>query len=232
MVRNQLIVIDGNCFLQRIDKKMNNEIDLIKKAQIGDELAYNEVIKEYIPKIKSIIKSSYKLTPNDADDVCQLSIIKAWDKINSFRFESSFYTWLYVLIKNESLHFIKTRNKVSSHEIKYFQISDDSEESEILDSILIKSIDDKLKENASSILERIEHLKEYKKIIEYTLEKLHPKHSQIIRMIYEEKNYKQISEELKIPIGTVMSRIHFAKINAQKIVKTYVERNKLQYIKF
>lgn len=76
-----------------------NEKELILAAQSGDFDAFSKLIGEYKDKIYRL---ALKLTNNreDAEDIVQETFLKAIDKIDKFRMESSFGTWLYSIALN------------------------------------------------------------------------------------------------------------------------------------
>ncbi|MCP4685681.1 MAG: sigma-70 family RNA polymerase sigma factor [bacterium] len=78
-----------------------NEKDLVLRAQVGDFDAFAELIGAHKDKIYGLAR---KLSGNDqdAEDIVQDTLLKAIDKIDQFRLEASFGTWLYTIALNES----------------------------------------------------------------------------------------------------------------------------------
>jgi len=74
---------------------------LVQRAQAGDFKAFAELIGAHKDKIYGLAR---KLSGNDqdAEDIVQDTFLKAIDKIDQFRQESSFGTWLYTIALNES----------------------------------------------------------------------------------------------------------------------------------
>jgi RNA polymerase sigma-70 factor (ECF subfamily) len=77
-----------------------NEKELVKRARAGDFEAFNDLVKAHADRIYRL---ALKVTKNreDAEDVVQNTFLKAVDKIESFRGESSFGTWVYSIALNE-----------------------------------------------------------------------------------------------------------------------------------
>lgn len=202
------------------------EKEIVLLVKQGDEDAFKTLIDNSLPKLKNLIQNQYRLSTHDLDDIVQISTIKAWQKIAAFRGDSTFVTWFFIILRNETLNFIKKKYNIDSHELT----AQPFEESEgDYENILHSSLDDQLDENARTIVEKRETMKLYKDIIEEVLKKLKPTHSQIIKMVLEEdKSYKEIAEALNIPMGTVMSRLFFARKNAQKLITQYAKRDDLQ----
>ena len=76
-----------------------NEKELVTRAQAGDFAAFAELINAQKNKIYALVR---KLTGNteDAEDIVQETFLRAIDKIDQFRGESSFGTWLYTIALN------------------------------------------------------------------------------------------------------------------------------------
>jgi RNA polymerase sigma-70 factor (ECF subfamily) len=203
--------------------------NLITSAQQGDTRAFDELIRDCLPKLKNLLAKHYHLQDTDFDDVIQVASNKAWTKIANFRGDSSFLTWFYTILRNETLNFVKKKNIIDARELPahFLDIEDGSEED--YEHILKCSINQQLQENAESILARKETLETYRQIIEDVLHKLTPDHRQIIQLvIQDEMTYREVSEKLKIPIGTVMSRFFFARKNAQKLIKQQAESKQVE----
>ena len=84
------------------------EKDWVRRAQQGDLLAYDELVKAYQERIYATL---YHMTGNheDANDLAQESFIKAYQALKSFKGGSSFYTWLYRIAINKTINFLNQR---------------------------------------------------------------------------------------------------------------------------
>lgn len=203
------------------------EKDLVVLAQRGDEGALEALINDALPKVSSLLTNNYGLQPADVDEVVQSAMVKVWRKIESFRSESAFVTWFYIILRNEAIDFVKKRNLIHSKEIPArFVAPDGEDETQDYDNLTVEQT---FEETAASILEKRELLDTYHHMIQEVLKELSPIHGQIIRLaIEEEKTYKEIASLLGIPIGTVMSRLFFARKEAQKLIIQYAKRNAIQ----
>ena len=203
-----------------------DEKALVILAQQGDSQAFDTLVKECLTKLQALLSKHYHLQQADFDDIVQIGSNKAWTKIANFRGDSAFLTWFYTILRNETLNFVKKRGTIEKREVPaHFSDFDTDEDYE---HVLKSSIEQKLNENAQSIVERQETLTTYRQIIEDVLSKLTPIHREIIQMVLqEEMSYKEISEKLDIPIGTVMSRLFFARRHAQKLIKQYAQKHEV-----
>jgi len=130
-----------------------------------------------------------------AMDASQEAFIKAYKNFKKFDKNKNFFTWYYKILKNHCLNVIRSiKNK---KEDSYIEIKTDSE----------------------NPLYNIE-LKEQIKLLENALKKLSfEKREIIILKEFEYKSYNEISELLDIPVGSVMSRLFYARKELGKILK-------------
>src|SRR5208283_58741 len=82
---------------------------LIREAQRGNRAAFEELVRHYD---QSVLRLALHLTgtEHDAQDVYQDAFLKAYKNIGSFRFECSFYTWIYRIVTNLCLDHLRKRN--------------------------------------------------------------------------------------------------------------------------
>src|SRR5450755_1607347 len=89
-----------------------NRIDdtsLIREAQQGSRAAFEVLVRHYD---QSVLRLALHLTgsESDAQDVYQEAFLKAYKNLGSFRFECSFYTWIYRIVTNLCLDHLRKRN--------------------------------------------------------------------------------------------------------------------------
>lgn len=197
---------------------MTDEKTLVSLAQQGDTEAFENLINLSLPKLKGLIYKNYKLQASDIDEVIQIAMIKTWEKIGTFRSESAFSTWFYIIIRHEALDLIRKRNDIAAREIPAAAINEGVSGIDYEYLITRQTFE----ETAASILEKKETMEIYREMIQQVLDELSPTHSQIISLALKEgKSYKEIAAELNIPMGTVMSRLFFARKQAQKLIINY-----------
>lgn len=208
---------------------MENNKELLKLAKNGDEQAFSKLVSDCLPKISSIIQSKYHLTIHDLEDIVQISTISAWNKLSSFRGDSSFSTWLFIILKNESLSHIKKKQKIENIEIQNSKPYDIENDGEDYNNLFKKMIDRQLDDSALSILEKQETTKAYRLLLDNVLTKLSTSHQEVIKLVIEDElSYREVADNLNIPIGTVMSRLYLAKQQAKKLIQQYAEKHDIQ----
>jgi RNA polymerase sigma-70 factor, ECF subfamily len=92
----------------------NDDLDIITdlKHENKKNLAFHILVKKYQERLYWHIRKIV-VNHDDADDVLQNTFIKVWRNIDSFREESSLYTWLYRIATNESISFINANKRRS-----------------------------------------------------------------------------------------------------------------------
>lgn len=86
------------------------EPGLVALAKRGDLAAYDQLVRDYQERIYATL---YHMTSNheDAHDLAQEAFIKAFQALDRFKGDSSFFTWLYRIAVNKTINFLKKRQK-------------------------------------------------------------------------------------------------------------------------
>lgn len=87
---------------------------LVARAKGGNDDSYEELVRRYQQRIYGLC---YHLTSNheDASDLTQEAFVKAWKALQSFKGDSSFYTWVYRIAYNNVLNHLKQRRNRTPH---------------------------------------------------------------------------------------------------------------------
>jgi RNA polymerase sigma-70 factor (ECF subfamily) len=147
---------------------------LIREAQRGNRAAFEELVRQYD---QAVLRLALHLTgsESDAQDIFQDAFLKAYKNVGSFRFECSFYTWIYRIVTNLCLDHLRKRQvrKEDAH------VATDSsgEEYDLLDRVA----DARAGANPERDLMR----RELGKRINHALDRLTPRE----RMVFELKHY-------------------------------------------
>ena len=185
--------------MSSVNENLNTQSDelLVKKVQEGDTNAYNVLVIKYQYKVAQIIS---KFVANNADinDIAQDAFIKAYKAINSFRGESSFYTWLYRIVVNAAKTFLESNSKHKN------SIDVDSPEFQSIDEQGILAS----KETPARIIES----QELHEVILKAMNDLPKELREAITLReIEGMSYDDMAIALKVPVGTVRSRIFRAR---------------------
>src|SRR5271155_2423853 len=88
--------------------KVSDEHALVRDAQGGDRLAFEELVRRYD---REVLRLALNLVHRneDARDIYQESFLRVYRNLHRFRFECSFYTWLYRIVTNVALDHLRRR---------------------------------------------------------------------------------------------------------------------------
>ena len=189
-----------------------SELDLVKQCQAGQTEAFDQLVNRYRSRVFAMI---YNMVHNEQDawDLAQDSFVKAWKSIKRFRGQSSFYTWLYRIVMNVTIdHARKKQIKGAGTEFN--------------DEVKLGEI-----EPAARTAPRSEPLphrqmerSEIRARIDAAISQLTPEHRAVILMKEtEDMQYHEIAETLGCSIGTVMSRLFYARKRLQNLLRDVYE---------
>lgn len=166
--------------------------ELVKTIRSNDQELYSLIIDRYQNKL---LRYANNLIGNEhkAADAVQESFIKAFINLNSFDTKKKFSSWIYRIVHNETINHIKKYQK---------------------ERPFPEGLDFESAENIEDIFEQRETIAK----VENCLKKMPLLYSEPLALYHiEEKSYKEISDILRIPTGTVGTRINRAKILMKKI---------------
>src|SRR5213079_949149 len=86
-----------------------SDLDLVTRCQAGDTEAFDELVTRYRTRIFGMIYNMVH-TEQDAWDLAQDSFFKAWKSIQRFRGQSSFYTWIYRIVMNVTIDWLRKKH--------------------------------------------------------------------------------------------------------------------------
>ncbi len=170
---------------------------LVKACRAGQTEAFGALVQRYqdrlYPTILRLVGSA-----EDAKDVLQDTFLRAFEKLEQFQGDSSFYTWVYRIAVNLALsghrrH--RTRSLLRYHGERPISKTEDP-------------ADESADADPTASLERAER----QQIVEEALNRLCADHRAVVVLKdFDGRRYEEISVILDIPVGTVRSRLHRAR---------------------
>jgi RNA polymerase sigma-70 factor (ECF subfamily) len=186
---------------QSFDKGAESE--LIRALREKKTWAYERLYDQYAGLIGSIAKSY--LNSDDVEDVIQEAFLRVYKSIKNFKGDSSFTTWLYRIAVNVCKDQLKRYAK-RSETMTNFEDEDSSISEPAGDQNVELSAEKELDaEDVNSILRRLSE-----------------DDQELIRLRdVQDLDYEEISEIVDKPLGTVKSRIHYARKRLKKLLSVY-----------
>jgi len=189
-----------------------SELDLVKRCQTGDAEAFDELVTRYRTRVFGMIYNMVH-SEQDAWDLAQDSFVKAWKSIKRFGGQSSFYTWIYRIVMNVTIDWLRKKQVKGAG-------------AEFNDAIQLREI-----EPASRTVPKADPLphermerSEIRARIDNAIAQISPEHRAVILMKeIEEMQYHEIAEALGCSIGTVMSRLFYARKKLQNLLRDVYE---------
>ncbi len=191
---------------------MQDEIQLIKQAQKGDQLAFEQLVYRYDRQVLNIAMS-FRNSEDDAQDIYQEVFLRVFRGLKNFQFKSEFSTWLFRITTNVCISF-KTRKERYSHQSLDEQIGNDEDD--------IRTRSD-LIESDSSVAKETE-LNENQQYINEALEKLPAQQKLAFTMKYfDGYKIKEIAEMMQCTEGTVKRYLFNASGKMKEQLKHVIE---------
>jgi RNA polymerase sigma-70 factor (ECF subfamily) len=175
-----------------------DEAGWITQAQAGDREAFCELVRCYRPRVINVIYHLYG-DANRAEDVAQEAFIRAWQHLPHLQPHSSFRNWLYRIAVNAALD--SSRREKAAIDIDAFEMAAPGES---LEAGLEKQ------ERVRVIQQAVLSLPEASRAV-------------IILREYEGLSYREIAEALDISMGTVMSRLNYARTRLSEMLSQKLE---------
>lgn len=176
--------------------------ELVALAQAGDRDAVQTLLERYERRLLSVVVGMVR-NPEDAREILQETFVRAFRNLENFKGESSFYTWIYRIAMNLA---IDHQRRGGKRPLVEFDEGIGVKEDAVGDGSANLGIDP-FKSVRSRELGR--------KIFE-AIESLTPDHRAVILLReIDGLSYEEISEVLDCSLGTVMSRLHYARKKLQ-----------------
>jgi RNA polymerase sigma-70 factor (ECF subfamily) len=172
---------------------------LIALVQQGEQGAYRILVERYQERIRNLIYSIFH-EPGIVDDLAQEVFIKAYEALGQFRFQSTFYTWLYRIAVN------KCRDELRKRKVRRWlslQTLLESSDKDLSSKIVVEPRDNEMQE-----------------LIAFGLQSLPDKYRIAVTLKdIDGLSYEEIAEVMECEIGTVKSRLSRARTMLRNVLE-------------
>jgi RNA polymerase sigma-70 factor, ECF subfamily len=163
------------------------ELDLISRSQRGDTSAFDELVTRYRARIFCLV---YRIVKNEDDawDITQEAFLLSWVSIQRFEYRASFYTWLYSVTLNVTRDSLRRQGRRKDVELS-----------------------DSIPDSGVGPEKNCQH-GEIRQWVNWALAELSPEQRAVVMLKeLEGLQYREIAQVLNLSIGTVMSRLFYAR---------------------
>src|SRR5712671_2071256 len=179
------------------DHSSTDDPTLVRAAQQGDTAAFEELIARHRDKIYARAFSMMR-NEDEAVDLSQEAWVKGWQRLKQFQGDSSFVTWMTRIVINLCLDQIRKQKRHRADSIEAMT----EESGGVERQMPIVTV------NPTAGLERTE----LRQRIDKALSQLSYEHrTALVLHEFEEMEYKEIAKTMGCSIGTVMSRLFYAR---------------------
>ncbi len=191
----------------------SDDHSLVQACRMGQTEAFGALVRRYQQRLYPTV---LRLVGNaeDAEDILQDAFVRAFEKLDQFHGESSFYTWVYRIAVNLAL---------SGHRRRLGRAAPFRREG-------VKSLapndlpDDSPAADPAFPLEQAER----ERIVENALNQLCPEHRAVVILKdFDGRRYEEIAAVLDIPVGTVRSRLHRARCELRDRLRSLVDHDQV-----
>lgn len=189
-------------------KNRPSDEELIERFQKGDLYAFDLIVKRYKEQLLNFV---YRFVGNqeEAEDIVQETFLRVYRKRKAYKRIAKFSTWIYTIAGNLSRTELRRRKRRKlfsvtdmGYEDRDYEISDEGYNPE-------SQVEGKIQEE----------------IIQKEINNLSPKFREVIILRdVQELSYEEISKIIKVPIGTVKSRVNRGRLKLQSRLKDLVKK--------
>lgn len=188
-----------------------SDLELVTRCQGGDTRAFDALVTRYRGRVYAM---TCHLVQNDSEawDLAQEAFVKAWRGIGSFKRDSSFYTWMYRITHNVAYDWLRKK-----------KFDGDGEFDDTRTDHRIAAGADAVPHGAPRPDDAMDNM-ELKDRIDRAIAQLSPDHRQTILLReIEGLCYHEIAEVMQCSLGTVMSRLFYARRKLQELLRDAYE---------
>jgi RNA polymerase sigma-70 factor, ECF subfamily len=187
---------------------VTDDFTLIRSIQAGDHQAFESLVRRYQRQVANLIYLTMG-NRDDVDDIAQEVFIRVYRSLSKFKFDASFFSWLYRITMNLCIDEIRKRKIRRVLSLDY--LTEDNLEKNRKSKDYTMASDSVLTE-------------EKRQVIQSALQRLTPEHREVLVLReYQDLSYNEIAETLDLRLEAVKSRIFRARMELKSLISDYFE---------
>jgi RNA polymerase sigma-70 factor (ECF subfamily) len=179
-------------------RPVETELELIRRAQEGDRRAFGQLVRLHREGAINVV---YRMCGNAdlAEEAAQEAFIRAWTNLPRYKPRSPFRNWLYRIATNAAVDALRSQRETV--DVESVDVAETGSGPEVLAEV---------RERAERVRRAVLDLPPASRAV-------------VVLREYEDLSYKEIADTLGIPIGTVMSRLNYARTLLRQALRPYME---------
>lgn len=185
-----------------------DETELVHRAKNGERNAFSELVCIHAQGVRNVI---YRMCGDAqiAEDAAQETFIQAWLHLSSYRPQTSLRNWLYRIAINAALDMLRKEKRILPNALEDLQLSDPLPGPETVFS---------QGERTALVQKAVLALPDASRAV-------------LVLREYEGMSYHEIADALDIPVGTVMSRLNYArKLLKEKLAPKLLLQEEIEHV--
>ena len=185
-----------------------DETELVHRAKNGERNAFSELVCIHAQGVRNLI---YRMCGDAhlAEDAAQETFLQAWLHLSSYRPQASLRNWLYRIAVNAATDMLRKEKRILPSDIDELPLTDQGPGPELLVS---------QQEKTAMVQRAVLSLPDASRAV-------------LVLREYEGLSYHEIADALDIPIGTVMSRLNYArKLLKDKLAPRLLIQTEVEYV--
>lgn len=186
-----------------MDVSKEEEFQLIQDILDGQQDRYRLLVERYAPMVFSIV-GKFVSRKTDREELAQQILVKAYERLESFKMQSKFSSWLYTLARNHCLDYAKNirRKNKEFGEMESYELEAKMKVEELPDDDIEKQ--------------------EQKELLERALSEITPIYAEAFLMKYRDNmTYKAMTKRLDANEGALKVRVHRARKELRDYINQY-----------
>lgn len=186
------------------------DMAIVRRVWAGEVGAFDTLVHKYRERLYGVI---YNLTGNreDAAELTQDTFIKAFQAIGRFKGNASVFSWLYRIGINGTITHLRARRMQRFFSLE--KLAEDGHSLEVVRTLVQRSS-----------IERETLVRELQEKLNEALQKLSIKHRTVVTLFeIDQLSHQEIAEIMDCSVGTVRSRLHYAKEQLQGYLQEYLK---------
>jgi RNA polymerase sigma-70 factor (ECF subfamily) len=189
-----------------LTKTADTETSLIEQAQNGDRNAFGELARRHYQGVVLVV---YRMCGDTrlAEDAAQEAFIRAWVNLPSYQPKAPLRNWLYRIAVNAALDVLRHKPEETLEDEEALMVTDQAAGPE---TALIE------KERVALLQQAMKSLPEAARSV-------------LVLREYGGLSYQEIASVLEVPVGTVMSRLNYARNRLREILRVYMAKTESEH---